>query len=339
MEFRTVAIGVLSTAGLAAFFYYGAHAPQIPVAYVPHESLTQLPEKSQGEISGFLEKTFGTPDAPRLPEECGVEPRVLQAGREFYRRQCLHCHGVTGDGAGTTAPFMTPPPRDYRKGVFKISSTMPNVDKPSRQDLVDTLKRGLPGTLMPAFSPLFDDQTLGAVVDYVILLSMRGETEMLLIQAHKEAIDDEEELGENLGQEILDQVIGRWKETEGSLVTPSVPRPSATEESIAKGREIFLSSKTNCFGCHGMEGRGGETGQSVQGSEFKDDWGNRIFPADLTQGIYRGGARPLDLWRRIYKGVKGTQMPGFAETLTEEEIWHVVNFLKSLVAEEEGKGG
>lgn len=327
---RTPVIALLSVVGVSAFFYYAAHPPRLPNAYTLSEDTRALPEAARRAVERDLLEAFGTPEDPRVPAAARevVTAANLANGRDFYRRHCLHCHGVTGDGAGTTAPFMTPRPRDYRAGKFKITTTAPSA-KPSRQDLLETLKNGLPGTLMPAFSPFYDDATLLPVVDYVIHLSLRGETEVLLTQAWREALDEEEEPDEDVLENTVALVADRWQEAEGKVVTPSVPRPPMTPESIARGREIFLSPKTNCFGCHGKEGRG--DGESVPEGGFSDDWGNRIYPADLTRGVYRGGSRPVDLWRRIYSGVKGTQMPGFNDALSEEEIWHVVNFLKSIV--------
>ena len=42
----------------------------------------------------------------------------LQQGRKVYMKNCMHCHGVSGDGAGPTAEYLYPRPRDYRLGVF-----------------------------------------------------------------------------------------------------------------------------------------------------------------------------------------------------------------------------
>ena len=47
----------------------------------------------------------------------------LKDGRNLYMQHCLHCHGVSGDGAGPTAKFLNPRPRDYRQGIFKFKST------------------------------------------------------------------------------------------------------------------------------------------------------------------------------------------------------------------------
>ena len=52
----------------------------------------------------------------------------------LYRKHCVHCHGITGDGRGPTALFLNPYPRDYRPGVYKFKSTY-NPAKPTDDDL------------------------------------------------------------------------------------------------------------------------------------------------------------------------------------------------------------
>ena len=54
-------------------------------------------------------------------------------------------------------------------------------------------------------------------------------------------------------------------------------------------------------------------------------------------GIYRGGGRPLDLFRRIHAGINGVPMPGVGPpspgalgVLTPDEIWHLVDYLQQL---------
>jgi mono/diheme cytochrome c family protein len=71
--------------------------------------------------------------------------------RGLYREHCAHCHGITGDGAGPTAGFLNPYPRDYRKGWFKFKSTPLDV-RPTHDDLKKIVLDGIPGTAMPSFS-------------------------------------------------------------------------------------------------------------------------------------------------------------------------------------------
>ena len=74
----------------------------------------------------------------------------LSDSAEFYRQQCLHCHGAEGGGNGPTADFLDPRPRDYRKGVFKFTP-LRNKAVPRRQDLYSILDEGVTGTAMPSF--------------------------------------------------------------------------------------------------------------------------------------------------------------------------------------------
>ncbi|MBI3838498.1 MAG: c-type cytochrome [Planctomycetia bacterium] len=65
-----------------------------------------------------------------------------------------------------------------------------------------------------------------------------------------------------------------------------------------------------------------------------------ITPRNLRLGVYRGGRRPVDLFRRIYAGINGVPMPGVGPTapggtgtLSPEEIWSLVDYVRSLPLE------
>jgi len=55
-----------------------------------------------------------------------------------------------------------------------------------------------------------------------------------------------------------------------------------------------------------------------------------IRPRNLRQGVYRGGMRPLDLYYRIHAGINGAPMPAAKGTVPPEEIWDIVNYIRSL---------
>jgi mono/diheme cytochrome c family protein len=295
----------------------------------------------------------------------GKMTTVRQAGGyALYRLHCLHCHGVSGAGDGPTAPFLYPRPRDYRKGLFKFTSTPTGV-KPTRADLRKTIEYGLHGTSMPAFESLMSLSEIEQVTDYVIFLSMRGETEIGLID--EAAIADEADaqaLGNDAVQEIASGVFNKWKAAEGQVVNPPIPRPPATRESILRGRDLFLSrnntgNKVDCTSCHGPQAEG--NGPSMVAQEVfndvifggnpsgmterlnrydektrelwktsLDDWGNALRPANLNRGFYKGGRRPIDLYWRIAKGINGAKMPAHYPTIEPERIWDLVNFVLEL---------
>ena len=96
----------------------------------------QIAPDHQQAIANILGAMFGTPDKPVALPETGLDPKKLddggrarcgatrQGGKHgLYRRHCVHCHGISGDGRGPTAAILNPYPRDYRPGVFKFKST------------------------------------------------------------------------------------------------------------------------------------------------------------------------------------------------------------------------
>ena len=54
--------------------------------------------------------------------------------------------------------------------------------------------------------------------------------------------------------------------------------------------------------------------------------------------MFRGGSRPIDVYRRIYAGINGTPMPGLGETkgadgealLTGDDLWALVHYVRAL---------
>jgi mono/diheme cytochrome c family protein len=94
--------------------------------------------------------------------------------------------------------------------------------------------------------------------------------------------------------------------------------PAVSDELIQKGKEIF--DKAKCWECHGKAGRGeGEKGWQ---EKFKNDWGTRAYPTDLTQSWeYRGGATVEDIYRTVTSGFDGTPMASFQTSYSDEERW------------------
>jgi len=88
----------------------------------------------------------------------------------------------------------------------------------------------------------------------------------------------------------------------------------ATGASIQKGKEIY---EKKCALCHGIKGDGkgpAAAGLNPKPTNFKDSHGEK-----MTDGEH--------FWK-ITKGKGG--MPSFAKDLTEEERWHVINYVNTL---------
>jgi mono/diheme cytochrome c family protein len=297
---------------------------------------------AQEQLAAALDEYFGTPAEPvaaaPLKTVFRSTAEQLASGAESYRRLCMHCHGLSGDGDGPTAgpkerPWLFPRPRDYRRGLFKFTSTAgtSTLYKPTRDDLMRTIKNGIGGTSMPSFL-LFDDDEMNRLLDYVILLSIRGETERNFAAIYQPG----DPIDAKLIAEEAEAVAGSWVIPSDQIVRPKVPRPSADAESLTRGKKLYLDPKKGqCVNCHGPEGRGdGWEIEHRPPSERIDSWGNETRPADLTLGVFRGGGRPIDLFRRFHAGVKGGIMPAQSITLSDEEIWDLVNYVRALAYEE-----
>jgi mono/diheme cytochrome c family protein len=168
-----------------------------------------FPEHHRHDVSDVMADWFGTPDEPSLPLVEGAEDPLAQlfvvqnlqrsagpvvsrdekSSAGLYRRHCAHCHGVTGDGMGPTASFLSPYPRDFRLGRFKFKSS-PTGTPPTKDDLKLLLQNGVPGTSMPSFR-LLTDEELDSLVDYVVYLSVRGMVERFLVAAVRDLDDDQ----------------------------------------------------------------------------------------------------------------------------------------------------
>jgi mono/diheme cytochrome c family protein len=317
-------------------------------------------------VVGVLEQLFGTPDEPKIPAGVALDQSLLSTAAGaygsdaddsqwgLYRKYCVACHGISGDGAGPTAAVQSPSPRDFRQGIYKFTSTAAAA-KPVREDLERTVRLGIPGTAMLSFAELSAGH-LDALVEYVKYLSIRGETELALLAA---VIDREENLPEReviIHQWVLPAASSWTAAPDMVIVPPAAPPIDSPEQfaaSIAKGRALFVTKDAQCVTCHGADGKG-----DGERSELYDDWNQckkgvtpeqtaervRLFwlpiqelPArNLTEGVFHGGNRPIDLYWRVYAGIKGTPMPaagpasGGRGAISPDEIWHVVNYVRSL---------
>jgi len=289
--------------------------------FVSAPELNDLDPPDQEAIRNELQKSCGTPGSPKLLGSDGNNLEHLRYGALVYQRNCQQCHGVSGDGNGPAAAYLNPHPRDYRKGIFKFTSTGYG-NKPRREDLLRTITHGIAGTSMPSFRRL-PKRDLESVVDYVLALTHRGELEIqLLAQAQ-----NGDEVTDGSAAELSDAVINRWKTAEGNTVDAVSKMPPMTPATVAAGEAVF--QKRECFKCHGRDGRGGLAGGIEVG---QDAWGHKAAAADLTSGMLHGGQSPLDIYRRIYAGINGTPMPGFKEAFAAdpEAIWNLTHFVLHL---------
>ena len=349
------------------------------------ESDAEFTPERKREVGDLLTAFFGTPDEPHVPVLGDVDVAAVmdfnkvafaagavgrdehQQARGLYREHCAHCHGVTGDGAGPTASFLNPYPRDYRMGVFKFKST-PKGFKPTHEDLKRILMEGVAGTAMPSFKVLPENE-VEALIHYVRYLSVRGEVERSLLYYAGTDLDEEDRLLDlsaspedraeqaAAARDFVTEVVDKWITSESMATAVPAPDPERNrDDRIALGQALFYGETANCVKCHGSSQLGdGET------TDF-DDWTKELDPLDseavheyvdlgalkprniiprnLRQGVYRGGRRPVDLFWRIRNGIDGTPMPGAlpmpegagpeVKGLSDEDLWCLIEYVRSL---------
>ena len=86
-------------------------------------------------------------DAPVLT------PQLLEKGKAAYATNCMTCHGDKGEGNGAAAAYLNPKPRNFATGKFKGGS------KPG--EIFKTITDGMPGSAMPSFSQLKEEDRWG----------------------------------------------------------------------------------------------------------------------------------------------------------------------------------
>lgn len=269
-------------------------------------------------IASTSEEYFGL-TSPWLRDSGAVDFMRIPSGQLNFQIHCIGCHGAIGDGGGPAARYLNPRPRNFRRGLFKFTSTDAS-SRPQRRDLFQTITRGLAGSAMPEFR-LVNEEKRWDLVEYVRWLSMKGEFEQLMLADARE----NEEIPN--AKEFAEIVISRWHPDNLRTIYPGVTETTRDQASIDRGRALFNDgTKASCFSCHGPLGRG----DGPAAGNYKDDWGYPIRPRDLTAGTFRAGAEGADLYRTIAAGIKGTPMGSFAGALQPTEIWDLVHFIQSL---------
>ena len=324
--------------------------PNTPFIAAQERNFYELPARHKQNIEQVLVHWFGTPDQPSLPPLAEVDKVIdldrirMAAGpvrgdqqgtaRGLFRKHCSACHGITGNGIGPVASLLDPYPRDFRRGVFKFKSTS-TYERPTDGDLRRLLTSGIPGTSMPSFRLLTEEQ-IEALVHYIKYLALRGEVERALVfelfemdleEGEPESgnteerlvdlsrLDSEPQQAENRHDAVLPIVAERvapWREAE-RRITP-VPEHSSDwdpRESVALGRQLYSGPTANCVACHGKTAQG--EGQLAEYDEWTKEVVNPNNESQVHQYMALGGLAPRAILpRNLRHGVfRGGGRPGY----------------------------
>jgi mono/diheme cytochrome c family protein len=181
-----------------------------------------------------------TPLRAQAPD-LGTEAQ-RESGKTLYLKYCAQCHGENGDGDGYATPHLSPRPRDFTTGRFKVRTT-PSGALPTHQDLVNIIRRGMPYTSMPGWPTLSDQE----VSDLAYFLK---------------TFSPDFAVAENIPEPI-----------------PLPSAPAATNESIELGKKLY--EENGCLKCHGALGRGDgpsastlvdDLGYPIRAADLSQSW-------------------------------------------------------------------
>jgi len=191
-----------------------------------------------------------------------------------------------------------------------------------------------------------------------------------LATTKKEKFDEDWEMITDLVADTASAWLDAEDEVVEVEIPDDMPIPSSHEQltqmlagdqgeqltkSIERGRELFVGTVASCSKCHGVDGRG--DGQEADYDDWTKEWTIRvglkpddlksltpliargalppktIKPRNFEEGVFRGGESPADLYRRLKQGIAGTPMPAVTLVdgqLEEQDVWHLINFVRSL---------
>ncbi len=214
-------------------------------------------------------------------------------GKAVYAKRCEQCHGVDGAADGPAANFMYPRPRVFKENsVYKFAVT-PDGVIPTEQDMYKVIDQGIPGTSMPGF-PVLNEQEKWDLV--------------ALLRAWSEDFSD---------TDYTEEMVPM-----AELTNPPIP---ASPDSVKRGKKVYTDN--NCQDCHGNAGRGDGPNWSKLA---EDSWGNTLVPRNLNNPeTYRNGHSPADMLKSISRGLTGSPMASYRDAIAIEDRWHLINYIRS----------
>lgn len=92
---------------------------------------------------------------PSIPD---LTPQEKE-GESLFQENCAFCHGADGTGKNWIGSFLDPHPRDL--------TNVQAMNRFSRGSLLNTIQEGLPGSSMPAWKSVLNDNQINAIIDYI----------------------------------------------------------------------------------------------------------------------------------------------------------------------------
>jgi len=115
----------------------------------PMPSWRKLPLRDLSAVAAYVQSFDSTTNSRT------IVPESLARGKALYEKNCLACHGSTGDWKGPAATTLAPPPSNFK------------TIQPDFNYVLKVLRDGIPGTSMPVWQDHISDSDTAAVAEYV----------------------------------------------------------------------------------------------------------------------------------------------------------------------------
>ncbi len=291
-----------------------------------------------------------------------IQPDVLNAGYTAYTHYCFACHGELGDGKGPASYSYYPPPRDFRKALFKFAGVASG-SLPSDEELERLVRVGLDGTAMLPWD--ISEEELWLTIQYMKTFSSEkrgyrkcrkpGEPQTckkLKKVTYKDNPYEVIPFDARWNDHVFDQwamqqskniksdMMDRWKKNK------RLEAQQKYDEAVQEGAKNY--HKLGCHLCHASYGSakqikqwGGNPRDQYpfdSTPKYSREYKTVLMPPDFLRHRVRspqhyqddkGALRydPKDFYRVIASGIPGTAMPAWGETLTAKELWSISYFV------------
>ncbi|HEY0736347.1 MAG TPA: FixH family protein [Herpetosiphonaceae bacterium] len=203
-------------------------------------------------------------------------------------------------------------------GAWQATVRVEQPDQAEQTAAFDVTVGSAPGSSRPLFSPA---RLVWNALTPVTIIGVAALVAATLIFVQRPRFPTRRARREAGWIAVVLLIVGIFGTSNGlatAYLTTQPPSVPATAASIARGREVYAQ---NCVACHGPTGLGDGPAAATLNPR----------PANLQEHLAQGHT-DQELYSWISEGITGTGMPAFKERLSDEDIWNVINAVRTFVS-------
>ncbi len=219
---------------------------------------------------------------------------IFDQGKTLFTRDCLACHGCSGNGQGPYARHVVTTPADLNERISRY---------PSDSFHFWRVSEGVPGSAMPAWKYSLNETARWQIITYEMSFSTKVPG-------------------------AIRTISGDISDAEGDAfanATHITPRIAGTQDDFTLGQQIF---NLYCAQCHGVGGQG-DGPASLTSPDVRSSGGYIVpEPANFTESGSDFQLYGRYVWK-VTQGVETTNMPPWGFSLSSQEIYRVIFYVQT----------